>query len=242
MRIAAPDFRACLAASAALHLGFFLFRGAHFPSVRDSGPVEIDLTSPFIGSGPPKLAAPKRLIPEAKLPARPVEEPLPEKVQPAPEPPKDWNLPGKDTKTVAPRPETPQVTQGGAVDGTGISPILGGQGAGFPYGVPNGSMTPGAPADVIRPKLLNREEVLANMRKFYPERERVANREGIVVVNIHLDADGRVGEVDIVQSAGRWFDEAAKKVAQLMKFSPARNPAGPLAAKVQRTMEFKLED
>ena len=45
-----------------------------------------------------------RLIPEATLPARPVEEPLPEKVQPAPEPPKDWNLPGKDAKTVAPQP------------------------------------------------------------------------------------------------------------------------------------------
>ena len=238
----APDFRKCLLASVALHASFLLVHFLRLPSFGSASPVEIDLTMPFVGNGPAKLAAPKRLIPQAKLPAAPVSEPLPP--QPAtPTPPKDWVAPNAQTKTlVPPKPEAPPPTQGGAVNGAGISPIQGGSGPGFPYGVPNGSMTPGAPADVVRPKLLNLDEVLANLRKYYPERERYLNHEGTVVVDIHLAVDGSITGVDIVQSAGHLFDDAAVKVAKIMRFSPASTPAGPVAAKVRKTMQFKLED
>ncbi len=238
----APDFRACLLASCALHAAFFLFRFMKLPSFAPAGPVEIDLTMPFVGNGPAKLAAPKALVPHAKLPPAPVEQPLPP--QPVkPPPPKDWVMPGKDTKIVKPpTPEAPPPTQGGVKDGSGISPLPGGSGPGFAYGVPNGSLTPGAPANVIRPQLLNLDEVVANMRKFYPERERYLNHEGKVIVDIHLDAEGGIVGVDIVQSAGRLFDDAAIKVAKLMKYSPARTPSGPISAKIRKTMEFKLQD
>lgn len=238
----APDFRKCLIASLALHASFLLFRFLKLPSFSGPSPVEIDLTMPFVGNGPAKLAAPKRLVPHATLPPRPVEEPAPPKPV-TPTPPKDWVTPGPQTKTVVPpKPETPPPTQGGAVNGTGISPKVGGSGPGFPYGVPNGSLTPGAPADVVRPQLLNLDEVLANLRKYYPERERWLGHEGTVVVDIHIAADGSITGVDIVQSAGRLFDEAAIKVANIMKYSPARTPAGPVPSKVRKTMAFKLSD
>lgn len=238
-----PDFRKCLAASFALHAAFMLVRGFGFGGGALPDPREIDLTMPFIGSGAPKLAAPKRLTPGAKLPAAPVSEPLPPQPVKEPEKPKDWALPGpQTTKTVAPEPEAPQATQGGTKDGEGISPLVGGKGAGFGYGVPDGTMTPGAPADVVRPKLLNKDEVLRNLRKFYPERERLAGNEGKVLVDIHLDAAGGIKSVDVIQSAGPLFDKAALEVTKIMRFSPASTPAGPAAAKVRIPMQFSLTD
>jgi protein TonB len=239
-----PDFRKCLGASLALHVFFLFFRGFSWNSVPPVDPREIDLTMPFIGSGPPKLAAPKKLIPEAKLPAAPVPEPIVEKPPLVkPQAPKEWALPGPNTtKTVAPEPEAPPPTKGGAVDGTGISPLLGGKGDGFAYGVPNGSMTPGAPADVVRPKLLNKDEVLRQLRKFYPERERQAGREGKVIVDIHISAEGAIAGAEVLQSAGPNFDKAALEVTKIMKFSPARTPQGNVAAKVRIPMEFSLTD
>ena len=239
----APDFRFCLLASAALHAGFFLFSFARLPSFAPAGSVEIDLTSPFLGSGPARRAAPKRLIPEAKRPPAPVEQPLPPQVETPREVPKQWTLPGPETKTILPpKAEEPPLTQGGAVDGTGTSHLPGGSGGGDPFGAINGRGDGGSPAGVIRPRLLNLDEVLANLRKYYPERERIANHEGTVVVDIHIGVDGSIAGVDVLQSAGRLFDAAAVKVARLMRFEPARTAAGPVAAKVRKTMQFKLED
>jgi TonB family protein len=239
----APDFRQALIASAILHAGLVVFNFIRMPSFGPSGPVEIDLTMPFIGAGAPKLAAPKRLDPKAALPSRPVDEPVPEKQPAKVEPPKEWTLPGKATKTVvAPVEETPPSTQGGKEGGQGIAADLGGTGPGFGHGVPNGVLNPGAPPGTVFPQLLNRDEVLANLRKYYPERERIAGHEGKVIVDIHLSAEGAISGVDIVESAGKLFDAAAVKVAHLMRFSPARTPAGPVAAKVRKTMQFRLED
>jgi TonB family protein len=238
-----PDYRKCLAASAALH-AFLLFFRALLPSASAPTDRYIDLTMPFVGSGPPKLAAPKRLIPEAKLPPAPVPEPLPpEPVKPK-EQPKDWALPGPETKkTVAPEPEAPPPTQGGAKDGDGISPLTGGKGQGFAYGVPNGTMTPGAPADVVRPKLLNKDEVLKNLRKFYPERERVAGHEAKVIVDLYIEPDGTISKAEVLQSGGILFDRAALEVTKIMRFAPARDGGGAaVGAKVRIPMQFSLTD
>lgn len=242
MRVAAPDFRNCLAASFILHSGFFMIGHLRMPDLSRAPVVEIDLTSPFIGSGPAHRAAPKRLIPQAKAPAAPVEQPLPPKAVVPVEPPKDWTLPGKDTKTfLPPPPEVVPVTKGGTVDGAGTSHLPGGSGPGDPYGDPNAHGTGGSP-DIVRPKLLNLDEVLANLRKFYPERERMAGHEGTVVVDIHVGSDGAIGGVDVFQPASPLFDKAAVQVAKLMRFSPARAASGPVAAKVRKTMKFSLTD
>lgn len=242
----APDYRYCLAASVVLHFAFFAFPGLHWNSAPADDTVEIDFTYPFEGHGPPKLGAPKKLIPTAKLPPAPAPEPIkPEPPKPAtPEPPKNWVLPGPQTTTVVPpKPEAPPPTQGGAPEGTGTSPLPGGRGEGFDYGVPNGTMRPGYPAGMVKPRLLNRDEVLANLRRYYPERERLAGHEGLVVVDLHLGVDGEVGDVDVIQSASPLFDAAAIKVAHLMRFSPARTPDGQaVAAKMRERMQFKLTD
>ena len=232
-------FRKCLAGSMALHAAvLFSGRGLDLSWITPP-PVEIDLTNPLLGLGPAKLGAPKRATPGARGPALPVEEPLPPQPE-APAPPKDWTLPGPKTETVAP-PAPPPATPGGAAEGTGTSPLPGGTGQGADYGSPGGLGTGGAPL-VSLPRLLNRDDVLRNLRRFYPEPERRAGREGTVLVDIHIGADGLVGGVDIAGSAGSAFDAAAQAVAKLMRFSPAQAKSGPVPVKIRQAMVFRLQD
>lgn len=226
-------FRKCLAASFALHFGLFLLSRL---SPRAVPPVEIDLTMAFLGGAPgaPKLAAPKKLVPGAQGIAAPAEKELPVA---KPDQPQELTT-GPGTAQPAPEPET--ATPGGAVDGTGTSHKVGGEGAGSNYGVPGGTGGGGSPVTKM-PRLLNLDEVRANLRRFYPEAERRAGREGSVLVHLHIGADGAVTMVEVAQSAGPAFDEAAKKVGRLMRFAPAEAGGGPVAVKVPQPMQFKLE-
>lgn len=237
-------FRNCVAASLLLHAALFLvLRGLRSNRI---APVEVDLTmAGFLGTGPAKLGAPKRLSPNAPaVRPLPAEEPIktPDVTKPhvAPQPPKDWVTPGPETKKVEKPPEAP-VTPGGAQDGTGTSPLAGGSGPGANYGTPGGTGDGGAALTKL-PKLLNLEEVLANLRRFYPENERRRGNEGTVDVDIHIGVDGRVAAVDVKRSAGISFDNAAKQVALLMRFSPAENAGGPVPVKIAQQMVFKLKD
>jgi TonB family protein len=217
-------------------------------------PMEIEITSPFLGTGPAKLGAPKPLVPgkiapvnatadRALIPATP---PPPTK---APEPPKDWVLPGPSTKTLP--PPTPaaigsengsdaKTTPGGAPGGTGTAAKVGGSGDGSDEGVVGGHGDGGTALSAF-PRLLNRDEVLANLRRFYPEAERRAGREADVMVMIHIGVDGNVGAVDVRISSGASFDEAAQKVGKLMRFSPALGLNGrPVPVRLPQPIQFRL--
>jgi protein TonB len=240
-----PDlFQKCLAASFALHVGLLIGgRLARRPAPPPLLEVDLTMTSGINGTGPAKLGAPKRLIPEAKGLPKPADDVIPPKPVPAPvpEPPKDWVLPGPNTQKVEKLAE-PAPTPGGDTNGTGTSPLKGGSGEGADYGVPNGTGN-GRGAVSKLPVLLNKDELLAIMRRFYPENERRAGKEGQVVVFLHISAEGRVDPVDIAQSGGADFDAGAKEVAKRMRFSPALDLNGkPVAVKLPQAIIFQLED
>ena len=204
-------------------------------------PFEVEIISPFLGTGPAKLGAPKPLVPGPPpvVPAPPHEEPTP-KVPPKTAPPKEWVLPSPGAKVEKPAPPPP--TPGGAPGGTGTASKPGGSGAGSDTGVPGGMGDGGTPLSAL-PRLLNRDEVLAGLRRLYPESERRAGREGDVLVMIHIGADGAVGSVDVVRSAGPAFDSAAKKVGEMMRFSPARGLTGsPVPVRLPQPIQFRLTD
>ena len=257
----APPYSRSLALSAAAH-GAFLFLALFLPQVvrflqppPPPPPLEIEITDPYLGDGPRKLGAPKPLTPgvPAKVnltAATPPETPKPTETQvKPPEPPKDWVLPNATTKTE--KPETPSTTgsaigsgitttPGGAVGGTGTAAKVGGSGEGADEGVPGGWGHGGTPLRAF-PKLLNRDEVFASLRRLYPEAERAANREGDVLALLHIDAEGNVSRVDIRRSSGAAFDEAARKVGKLMRFSPAIGLDGrPTPVALPQPIEFRL--
>ncbi|MCX5797732.1 MAG: energy transducer TonB [Elusimicrobia bacterium] len=238
-----PDlFQKCLAASFALHVGLLiggrLARHSAAPPLLE---IDLSMTSGINGTGPAKLGAPKKLVPDAKGLPKPAEDNTPPKPVPVTPPPKDWVTPGPNTKVVENLPE-PAPTPGGAPEGTGTAAKLGGSGVGSDEGCP-GCTGNGRAALSKLPVLLNKNELLAIMRRFYPESERRAGREGKVIVFLHISVEGKVDPVDIGQSGGAAFDAGAKEVAKRMRFSPALGLKGePVPVKMPQAILFQLED
>ncbi len=259
---AAPPYSRSLAYSAAVHAGFLALAflmprilSGLLSGTKPPPPLEIEITDPYLGDGPRHLAAPKAFVPgvpakvnqTALTPVVPV--PAPKPAEKPPEPAKDWVLPNKDTKVDKPQapsavtsPEGGGIvtTPGGAPGGEGHAAKTGGSGEGADEGTPNGHGHGGTPL-LAFPRLLNADEVLANLRRFYPESERAANREGDVTVLIHIDAEGSVSAVDVRRSAGSAFDQAAQKVGKLMRFSPAIGLDGrPVPVALPQPIQFRL--
>jgi len=210
------------AASAAIHAGVY-WLGYAAPRTTHA-PVELDLTMSghvgMLGGGGHHAAAAK--------PAAPAPPPAPKE--------KDWvksttNKPAPvatpsaaPTSAPAPEPETPAPASN-ANDSSG----------GFGEGDGDLSSLTRLPA------LLNLSDLGTILRKFYPDAERDAGREGTVVVDLHVDANGRVTSVDVVRSADPAFDEAAEKVGLLLRFSPAYRGAEKVPVKLRQAIKFNLE-
>ncbi|MBI5244989.1 MAG: energy transducer TonB, partial [Elusimicrobia bacterium] len=47
---------------------------------------------------------------------------------------------------------------------------------------------------------------------------------------------------EVLSSAGAAFDAAAREVAKLMRFAPARNSLGPVPVKLRQPILFRLQD
>lgn len=258
----APPPSRSLGASVAVHavllsIALLLPVVLHLVSEAPPPPMEVEITSPYLGDGPPKLGAPKAFVPGKIAPVNatadkamvPVEPPkAPAK---APEPPKEWATPVK--KPVEPPKPQPaaasaengsgtQTTPGGAAGGEGTAAKTGGSGEGSDEGVVGGHGHGGTPLHAF-PKLLNRDEVLASLRRLYPESERDAGREADVAVMIHVGVDGLVHSVDVTKSANPAFDAAAQKVGYLMRFSPAIGlDDKPVPVRMPQPIMFRLEN
>lgn len=234
-------FQRCLIGSFLLHAGFLIWGRFLRPALYAPPPVEVDLTIPTLGGSPAKLGAPKRQVPGAKGLPKPADDAVePLKPTPVVPPPQDWVAPGPQTKVVEKIPE-PAATPGGAPDGAGTAAKTGGSGMGADDGVPGGTGSGGSGL-LQFPRLLNRDELVANMRRFYPERERRAGREGSVTMALHISAEGKVEPGEVLSSAGTAFDAAAREVARRMRFAPAVGRNGPVPVKFPQSFVFQLED
>jgi len=76
----------------------------------------------------------------------------------------------------------------------------------------------------VAPSILNRDEVVRAMEREYPPLLRDAGIGGTVKVYFFIDENGTVQDTRIDQSSGHQaLDEAALKVANIYRFSPALN-------------------
>ena len=76
----------------------------------------------------------------------------------------------------------------------------------------------------------------------YPSRARAKGIEGYVSVSMLVDADGRVKDVEVLESqpAGV-FDESATSALRTWRFQPAMYEGRAVAVRVRQTLRFALE-
>lgn len=206
-----PLFPVALLLSLALHAGAALWLGA--PA--EVSAVEIDLTRP-ISAGPGQDRAPA-------APASGAAVPLAAEASSEPEP-----LSAEGDEQLPSGTSIP--TGMGADAQAGLDQLPGGAPGGGSWSVP-----------VRPPVLLQPDKIRAELRRLYPAQERGAGREGEVLADLRVDAEGRVLSFEIVRSAGAAFDEAAGKALGAMRFSPALAGTRPVAVKVRQRISFRLD-
>ncbi|MBK8871998.1 MAG: TonB family protein [Elusimicrobia bacterium] len=241
-----PPFRLGLELSILIHSALFLTLSHAPQGVLDFSPqwarrdpLEVDLTRPFRLTSDPRKAF-RSSNPGTGAPR--VDKPTPEPFKAGggvAAKGVDWTLPTPGTKIF----ETP--TDIGNPLAKSTAPSTGtGTAEGESRGL--GGLGTGGDGEVDWiylteiPRLLNRDELVNNVLRFYPKAERLAGREGRVVAQVHLNRDGAVSGVDIESSAGLLFDEAAKNVLSLARFSPARAGDRPVAVKFSYPIDFHL--
>lgn len=83
---------------------------------------------------------------------------------------------------------------------------------------------------------------LRNPHPAYPEAARAAKQEGVVTLNVNVDAQGNVSGIRITRSSGfPLLDERARStVAERWKFRPAKAGGIPIASNVSIPIRFTL--
>ena len=202
-------------ASAALHALLFQAGGlsVHLAARRT---VEIDIT----GMGRLRPAGGRPPAPAARKPA---------------EKPKEWlrNSAGRQAPSL-PAPTTPAAPEPAPAQPSPADAAPG------EYGVGTGD---GGESRLSRlPQLRNITDLHAILERLYPPQARADGRQAVVVVDIHIDAEGRVTASEVVQSADAAFDDAAVRAARLLRFTPAYAGGRAVAVKMRQAIQFKLEN
>lgn len=171
--------------------------------------------------------------PAAPPAARPVLAPPPARARAPGEPqapvPRPRHLRAPAARRPAPAAEpsqpepAPETAGAGAAEGSPVAPA---GDADHVYG--EGEVdAPAAPARAIAPR--------------YPARQQQMGREGTVMLQVTVEADGRVRESAVVQSAGADFDAAAREAIARTPFHAARREGRTVASLVNVRVRFALE-
>ncbi len=74
----------------------------------------------------------------------------------------------------------------------------------------------------------------------YPPSALRERQESSVVLDVTIDAEGRVAEASVAQSGGEIFDTAAVQAVKAWKFTPARRGEEPVVSRIRVPFEFTL--
>jgi len=75
----------------------------------------------------------------------------------------------------------------------------------------------------------------------YPEAAKRANIEGVVILQVDIDATGAVKKVELTQGLGYGCDEAAVNAAQQSVFTPAYAGSEPVPVRIRIPYRFRFE-
>jgi len=104
------------------------------------------------------------------------------------------------------------------------------------------AQAPGAPSspesaaqEVRPPELIERAEAT------YPaDAAKLEQPDGVVVLRVKIDVEGRVTEAEVIEPLGHGFDEAAREAVLQYRFKPAERRGRPVPAHIWVRYEFKL--
>lgn len=75
----------------------------------------------------------------------------------------------------------------------------------------------------------------------YPATARRRRQEGLVILRLHVTAEGRAAHLQVAQSSGfQSLDEAALVALKSWEFEPARIGAAPVSSEIEVPVRFKL--
>lgn len=77
----------------------------------------------------------------------------------------------------------------------------------------------------------------------YPPLSRERGEQGVVMLQLAVDASGRLGEVNVLRSSGfARLDKAARAAVQRWRFQPAIENGQPVAAQLTLPVRFALDE
>jgi TonB family protein len=79
------------------------------------------------------------------------------------------------------------------------------------------------------------------VKAVYPEAAKRANIEGVVILQVDIDASGAVKKVDLIQGLGYGCDEAAIAAVGRSTFTPAYAADQPVPVRIRIPYRFKFE-
>ena len=93
----------------------------------------------------------------------------------------------------------------------------------------------------VRPEIRNRPDVIAALMREYPPVLRDAGTAGTVEVWFYISEEGVVVDRRISKSSGQaQFDDAALRVADIFRFTPAMNRDEPTQVWIQVPITFQV--
>lgn len=93
----------------------------------------------------------------------------------------------------------------------------------------------------VAPRLINRREVVDALARHYPKSLRQAGIAGRVVLWIYIDDQGTVVKSHVEETSGSTaLDQAAQRVAEVMRFSPAKNRDKVTAVWISQPINFEV--
>jgi TonB family protein len=82
--------------------------------------------------------------------------------------------------------------------------------------------------------------VIQRVDAVYPPQALAARQEGVATLLVTVQEDGSVGDVQVAESAGELFDQAAINAVRQWRFTPARRGDTPIVSRIRIPFRFQL--
>ncbi len=152
----------------------------------------------------------------------------PSTAPPPPAPEDEWRKPEVLPRFVPPSPKKLEIKTSPAVPSAApaTAPASGAGGTGSFRSIAQVSQLP---------------QFIKQVKAVYPPAAKQANIEGVVILQVDIDASGAVKKVDLIQGLGYGCDESAIEAVQQSTFSPAYAGGEPVPVRVRIPYRFKFD-